>query len=423
MWILDLADASIKLSNDGEVVYDEPGVALVDANSLVFGDEALAQVKLHPDREQSQYWQRMDQSAVHPPGFAVETQADLVYRQLLSVKDQGGLSNSDQLWVAVPSDMSSAQLALLYGIAVQAELNVLDFVDRGVAAAASIDVGDRCAFIEIGLHRSVVTQLQLGDVVTKDRASVAQKFGVLSLMNTWIKLAADKFLDTARFDPRKFAATEQQVFDQLLEFIALDEDMHVVRVEHQGNSRQVEVSRSELVAATRERVAEVIGLMDYGCPILLSEHSAALPGVVEALNDEGSKCFSCTASDIAAASARIRASRGDSEERTLHTEIPHTNKARSQVHHETHSLPDATHILRQSIAHAIGAEFAASNQRDGKTDFAIRRNAHGLVVVPSSHATVLLNGERIHGEAATKVGDSIVASSIAYQLIAVDVNG
>lgn len=423
MWMLDLADAGIKLSDDGEVVYDEPGLALVDPKSLVFGSEALAQIKLHPDREQSQYWQRMDQSAVHPPGFAVETQADLVYRQLLSMKEQSGLSGDDQLWVAVPSDMSNTQLALLYGIAVQAELNVLDFLDRGVAAAASIDVGDTCAFVEIGLHRSVVTKLQVDNVVSKDRTSIAPRTGLLSLMNSWIKLATDKFLDTARFDPRKFAETEQQVFDQLLEFVALDEDIHVIHVEHQGNSRQVEVSRAELVAATKARMTDVLALVEHGCPVLLSDDSAALPGIVEALNDAGSKCFPCTVSDIAAAASRTSASIGTSDARSLHIEIPHVNKARSQIHHETHSLPDATHVLRQSIAHAIGTEFAATDQRDGTTDFAIRRNAHGLVVVPSSHATVLLNGERIHGEAPTKTGDSIVAGSIAYQLIAVGENG
>ncbi len=423
MWILDVADASIRLSKDGEVRYDEPGIALVEPKSLVLGSEALAQIKLYPDREQSQYWQRMDQSAVHPPGFAVETQADLVFQQLLAMKEQSGLSSEDQLWVAVPSDMSNGQLALFYGIAVQAELNVLDFVDRGVAAGASIDVGEKCAFVEIGLHRSVVTQLQVGKVVSKGGTSIAPRFGLLPLINSWIKIAADKLLDTARFDPRKFAGTEQQVFDQMLEFVALDEDIHVVHVEHQRNSRQAEISRSELVAAANARVAEVSSLIDHGCPVLLSEHSAALPGVVEAFNDQGSKCFPCTVSDIAMAASRIGASKGDSNARSLHVEIPHVNKARSQIHHEAHALPDATHVLRQSIAHAIGSEFAATNQRDGTTDFTIKKNARGFVVVPDSHATVLLNGERIHGEAATKVGDSIVAGSIAYQLIAVSEDG
>lgn len=423
MWILDLVDTNVRLYNDGETVYSEPGIALVEPKQLTLGRDALAKAKLQPDQEQSQYWQKLDQSPVHPNGFGVETQADLVYRQITEIREQSGLQSKDAVWVAVPGNLSNAQIALLYGIAVQAELQVADFVDRGVAAAANVNVNGACVFVDVGLHRTVVTQLSVEDVVSKDRVSVISRLGLFPLLNAWIRHATDRFLDSARFDPRKFASTEQQVFDQLCDFIASDEDTHIVHVEHLGNVRQVELSRTELASAAHEHYRSVLTYIDQGCPVLLSRDSSDLPGMVEFLNSAGSTCIDRDLSDLADAVGGLDPTDTQMDSRSLHVEIPHVEIERSSASRERVSLPAPTHLVRQSIAYPIGAGFSAGDLGEATLDFQIDTKAEGLVVVPIDGATVEVNGQRVSSPISVKIGDSIVASAVEYELIAVRSNG
>ena len=423
MWILDLVDTNVRLSNDGETVYSEPGIALVEPRQLTFGEDALAKIKLQPDQEQSQFWQRLDQSPVHPSGFAVETQADLVFRQIVEMREQSSLTSDEPVWVAVPGNMSNAQIALLYGIAVQAEFRVADFVDRGVAAAANVEVNGACVYVDIGLHRTVVTQLTVGEAVTKAQVSVVSRLGLLPLLNAWIRQATDRFLDSARFDPRKFASTEQQVFDQLRDFVATEEETHVVHVEHLGNVRQVELTRSELASAAHEHYRGVLTYIDQGCPVLLSKESSLLPGLAEFLTAAGSTCIERDLSDLADAIDRLEASDATADSRSLHIEIPHVDKDRAGNSQEFVSLPTPTHLVRQSIAYPIGESFSARDLGGKTVDFQINTNADGLVVVPNKDATVEVNGRKVLGPIAVKIGDSIVASSVEYELIAVRSDG
>lgn len=425
MWILDLVDTNVRLSNNRETVYSEPGIALVEPKQLTFGDEALTKSKLQPDQEQSQFWQRLDQSPVHPSGFAVETQADLVFRQLIEIREQSQLQPEDPVWVVVSGNLSNSQIALLYGIAVQAELRVADFVDRGVAAAASVDVDGDCVFLDIGLHRTVVTQLSVRDHVSKTRVSVLSRLGIFPLMNAWIRHTADRFLDSARFDPRKFANTEQQVFDQLRAFIESDGETHIAHVEHLGNVRQVELTRSELASAAHEHYRGVLTYIDKGCPVLLSEDSVKLPGLVDFLNAEDSTCFTSGLNDVADAVSRLNPSEADLDSRSLHVEVSHTKGDHAGISRETTSVPTATHVLTGSVAYPIRGSLSASDLglSGHASDFELTNNAHGLIVVPNDSATVTVNGKRIVNQTEVKVGDSIVASSVEYELISVQSDG
>lgn len=423
MWILDTVDSNVRLSNDGEIAYSEPGIALVEPKQLTFGEKALTKIKLQPDQEQSQFWQRLDQSPVHPSGFAVESQADLVFRQLVAIREQSQIGREDSVWVIVPGNLSNSQLALLYGIAVQAEVRIADFVDRGVAAAANVDIDGPCVFVDIGLHRTVVTQLSVGDDVSKVRVSVMSRLGLLPLLNAWIRHAADRFLDSTRFDPRKFANTEQQLFDQLRAFTADIEESHVVHMEHLGNVRQVELTRAELASAANEHYRGVLTYIDQGCPVLLSEDSVVLPGLVDFLSAEGSTCFERGLADAADAISRLSPSDADLDSRALHVEVSHVKKEHFSPVHEPSLLPAATHVLTNSIAFPIDSSRPTPNPGDHSPEFELVNNAHGLVVLPKESANVMVNGKKVVHQTAVKVGDSIVASSVEYELIAVRDDG
>lgn len=416
--MLDLVDTNLRLGKDGEISYSEPGIALVEPKNLTFGSDALAKIKLQPDQEQSQYWQKMDQSPVHPSGFAVETQADLVYRQLVSICEESQLQSEEPVWVVVPGNLSNSQIALLYGIAMQTQLRIADFVDRGVAAASSVDVHGSCVFVDLGLHRTIVTQLSVEDVVQKTRVSVLSRLGWLPLFNAWIRHVTNRFLDSARFDPRKFANTEQQVFDQLIDFVTGVDDACVLHVEHLGNVRQVELTRAELASAAHEHYRAVLTYIDQGCPVLLLEDSAKLPGFVGFLNVEGSTCFERSFSDLYEAVNRLESSDSKTDSRTLHVEIPHVKSHRSSVSQGPVVSLAPTHLVRKSIAYPIGSSFSRHDLGEASLGFEINKNSQGLTVAPIDGAALEVNGRRIDRETAVKTGDSIVASSGKFEIIA-----
>jgi len=54
VWTLELNDTEISLAQGLDVVYRQPGVAVVLEDRVSFGDAALEQTRLHPRQAQTQ---------------------------------------------------------------------------------------------------------------------------------------------------------------------------------------------------------------------------------------------------------------------------------------------------------------------------------------------------------------------------------
>ncbi len=421
MLLLDISESNITLSRDGSVLYSEPGVALAEPRSLSIGSDALSKVKLQPDREQNHFWEQLDQSPVHPTGFAVETQADLIYRQLMDIQEKGQLTPRDEVWVSVPGDFSQPQLALLYGIALQAQISIADFVDRGVASAAGVEETGACTFVDVGLHRTIVTSLDIDESVSKSGVSVVPRCGLMTLLNSCIGYVSNRMLDATRFDPRKFADSEQQVFDQLLTLLDSGEDASVVEVKHGGNTRQVEVSRNDLSGEISRGMSEAVDKVADGSPVLIPGESAKLPGVVEAFSQRGNRVHIRALERITEAISLISPSRSGEDERSLHTTIKHTASRKTPSTDREKKDLEPTHLLHRSIARSIG-EYSSYNGKNGTTlDFLCRSNQSvGCELVPASDAAVLVNGNRVSGPSRIRIGDLINASGAEFRAIRVE---
>ena len=99
------------------------------------------------------------------------------------------------------------------------------------------------------------------------------------------------------------------------------------------------------------------------------------------------------------------------------------SKYRFDYVREPSVLPLATHVLTGSIAYPIGSSLPTRNQGEYSLDFELVNNAHGLVVVPNESANVVVNGKRVVHQTPVRVGDLILASSVEYELIAVQRDG
>ena len=424
MWILELDDTEICLSKDCEVVLQEPGIAWAEVKELSFGESALKVAKLYPARVHTQYWNLMDQSHVEPKGFAVETQADLVYQQLLRIKQHGKVGDKDEILVVVPSDRTEQQLRLLYGIVLKAGYNVVDFVDLGVAGALSCGSSGPVAFINVGMQHTVVAHLQVTDRVVRERVSVTPQLGLLPLTNTWIRMVAEKFLASSRFDPRKFAETEQQIFDQILAFVRSSKDNTAIEAEYRGFTRQVEISKAELIEVAQDRYAAAVSYLNADEALVLSNTTQTLPGLSTALTLDGRNYSVSTFRSMVEALTASFGDRLDSDQCTLHTTLRKcpTSTGEERQHEDTSSstLVHPTHILHQATAYPIGPEFTVnSGELDESQLFTLQYRTQGIALKIGTSAPITVNGTPVRTELFVQPGDRISVLDRQYELITV----
>ncbi len=424
MWILELDDTEIRLSKDGEIVYCQPGIAWAEVKELKFGEAALSVAKLYPARVHTQYWNLMDQSHVEPKGFAVETQADLVYQQLLHIKEQGNLGDKDEILIVVPSDRTEQQLRLLYGIVLKAGYNVVDFVDLGVAGALASEGKGAIAYISVGMQRTVVTHLKVSDRVVREKVSVTPQLGLLPLSNTWIRMVAEKFLASSRFDPRKFAETEQQIFDQILAFVQSAKNNTAIETEYRGFTRQVEISKAEVIEVAQDRYASAVSRLNADEDLVLSNTTHTLPGLTDALTQNGRKYFFSAFGSMVEELTASLGDRSDSGQCTLHTRLTKQATSITDVE-QNNDVPSETpvhptHILHQATAYPIGSEFTVNSGELGESQlFTLEHRSQGTALKIGTSAPITVNGARVRTELFVQPGDRISVLDRNYELIMV----
>ena len=124
MQLLELNDLNLSWYG-GTSRVQEPGAALVEDGSAVYGSKALARARVAPRGFQDQHWQLLnsDSLAVSAPG--VQNNADLIYRHLQELaKNTNPDTKPKGLICAVPGNVSNDQLGLLLGIANEAGIEI-----------------------------------------------------------------------------------------------------------------------------------------------------------------------------------------------------------------------------------------------------------------------------------------------------------
>ena len=425
MLLLDINDTEVTLNRDGEVLYAEPGIALVERGRTQFGNEASAQSRLHPRQTHNEFWQRLNADPVTPAGRNVANQADLVYLQLRGIREAAGLDRTD-LVVAAPSPTNPVQLGLLLGIAAEAGFDVRAVVDAAVAAASTLSLTggfhDRCRFVDVGLHRAFVTQIDLqdGERVTRGAVDEVPAAGFAGLVEGWVDAVADSFVETTRFDPLRIAATEQQVFDQLLAGVQSNSAEITVAVEHDGVSREVNISRRALAQKSQQRYGLLAAAIGAPSTLLVSHRMRRLPGATASLQEAGHQIVALPVDAVASAVQR-------------HGEVfaPDAGGAKLISSLALLSAPaesagtqrvQPTHLLCGALALALADEVnagehpASTRQAAG---FRIVKDRAGFRVVPNADAQVRFNGEPLDFDRPVHAGDRIESDGGEFQLIRV----
>ena len=290
MQLLELNDQEIAWFNDQGQCHAEPGVALVERDTVLYGEPALARSRLAPRGFQDQHWQLLnsDSLAVTAPG--VQNNADLVFRHLRDIAGTAGTESTpdaQQVICAVPGTLSSDQLGLLLGIAQEAGVHIASFVNTALLYCLDQPLPAEAWCLDIHKRRGVLTRLSRNAASLRTEEDIElQQMGMNGLIDSWLDLLVDQFVARSRFDPLRVAETEQQLFDQVRHWRP-DQGALSASVEHQGSQREVQLSPEELSGRAQQRYRTAHAQLGQRATIVLTPRASALPGFGNYLSGHG----------------------------------------------------------------------------------------------------------------------------------------
>lgn len=440
---LHLNDAGITLLDERNILYRQPGYALLEDEELTTGDAAFSQARINPRRIQHRYWSALSADPLPDRRFAHLTAADLASRQLEQMISSAGTGEAE-LIVAAPSYFDSAKLGLFLGIAAELGIPVIGLVDAAVAATRREYVDAAAVHVDMGLHATTLSRLsQSPQRVRLERAEVLEDCGLLALYDAWIDTIAEAFVQQSRFDPLHTAETEQRLLDSIAGWLTQairDESVELV-LEYAGITHRAEIESLTLIGAAAPHYQAIVGklrsIIRAGeVPALqLTDRVARLPGLSDMLKARiGGEVFALEPGATArGALARFRDLRAGEGGVSLLKQLP-LDQARFVVETPESDQADGdapTHMLYLDRAYPIesrplvlgagpeGVERALALGSDmpgvSRRHCTVARVNGQCVVEDHSRYGTFLNGHRISGSTVLQVGDTLRIGSPGYE--------
>ena len=436
--ILELNDAELTLYRDASVLHRSPGVAVVLDGDVHFGEQALRMSRIHPRQANPYYFTRLNADPLPAPGPRARNHADLVYLHLKTFKPlidaEGG-----ELLLAVPGILSADQLGVLLGVLHEVGVRVTGFVDAAVAALSTQALPPRAYHLDVMMQRAVVTTVDSGSSVGKAGAQEVPECGLNRLLDAWINVIADRFVRETRFDPLHAAATEQQLFNQLYDWIESGGEGQelVVEVVHADHTRRVELGRGLLEDKAEQRLRQIADVIPAGADVYLSARSARLPGLRRTLEDLQARTVTLPddalprgcldnlrhivpadgelrlVTRLPVAGARVEREAVDAAPQPADSAAPTDSSARMDSSAETDSSArrgssTPTHALRGHEAWPLADD-----------DSVLPTSRDGVRLVLAARPGVLLNGRPVAERTALAVGDRVAMGEQEYLIIRV----
>jgi hypothetical protein len=434
--LFDLNDYELRLFRDGRLAAASIGCGLIADDRVIFGDAALRRFRLEPRRSNNLYWHRMNLEPLPVAGGGAAHNADLVYLQLGDLMRQGGIEPDAEVVIAAPGSTTPDQLGLLLGITGELGLKVVGLVDAAVATAAPVPVPGELLHLDVSLHRATLTTLAGDAELTRTASENLTELGLVHILDSWMSAIADRFVAQTRFDPLSIAETEQQLYDQVYDWLESPEhqgDIAVV-IEHRDNQRRIDTPLSVLAekAAQRYRGLSRRNIVDRH--VLLSHRAARLPGLQRFLEDLGAT-VSVAAPDqlVQGVEANAGIIRSDPDSLRFVSAVPRQQSARGTSRAATPAGTRApaqtpTHVLFESDAIAIGDRLSLDRDRQpaiapllGSTfpdgHVVLERDQIGIRILTDRPDLVQLNGRPLQeGQRLTK-GDRLEIAGHRMTLI------
>ena len=440
---IELVDAAVTVVRDGVRLAASPGVALVDPAGLVIGEAAAAGARLQPVIANDRFWSDLSVDALARTAEPQVSHADLVHAHLTSLW-QLVAKPGDEAVFAVPGSMRLHQAGLALGIARQAGIPVAGVVDSAVAACAGLEARASVLHLDVQLHQAVLTELNGVTTLRRRRVEIAPRAGLKVMHSAWAQLISEAMVRRTRFDPLHQAATEQQLYLRLPDWLAAlaNQESVDVAIETGDGAFSATVRREQFTLAAEAWYAQLAELVhaghraDEAITLVLSSRAGALPALGERLASlPGLELVTLPDTAAAAGAAEHASGIAPAEPPALVTALPRRHVASAPVG-KRGALAMPTHVIQDGKAHAIderplvigqgaggGRRIALAGPGSGISGVhcTLQRRDGAVVVRDHSRYGTFVNGERVEGETVLAAGDRLRVGSpgVVLELVTV----
>ena len=481
---IELNDTGIEAVRDSDpgtaAISPSPGVVVLEGETLLTGRKAASRARLKPRWTYDRFWEELDEAPLPRPFPRTLRRADLAHAHLQEIWESAR-ERVDGVVLAIPGCFSHAQLGLILGIARACGMPVTGMIDSSVACSALPELSGRsgqgsnptpvAVHLDLHLHRTVATRVerdhQVRGEVKRGRIEVNNDVGLVRLFDAWVRLIAQVFIRTTRFDPLHRGESEQALYLRLPGWLdeLRREDKTTLVMEAGGKDHSIEITREQIVACAQpfyEQVAELAKALASGgqqTTLLVSKRMAELPGLEDFLRPANENLVALPGAAGAKGALKLV---GRFRSDTSKEELPFVTRI---ALNETFSVdpvgpvaPEAenglapivaqlaegsrapTHVLYKGLAHAITskpfvvgltvpegshgvdlAERSGSTAGISRSHCSIYRVGDRVLVEDHSSYGSFLNDKRIETKAILAVGDRLRVGTpgVELRLIAV----
>ena len=419
--VIELNDAEVKVFQAGEVVASSPGIAVLREDRVELGQAALQSTHIDPRNTFSRFWSNLNQDNFKHRTKLARHNADLAFAHLSALHEMAG--GVDEAVFAVPGSFTNDQLSLLLGLAEASPFTVTGLVDAAVAATAATAGAGNYNHLDVHLHHTVVTSLEVSGAVKRAEVKVVNDAGLLEIQDQCVNHIADLFVQQSRFDPLHHAATEQALCNRMAQCLhELESGADtVVHIEFDSARYQARVNKERLVDTLRPLYNKISADVDAARVSLVNRRLAGLPAFTEHLAAAGSKVEVLDERAVfAGCMGYVRDGKAVDEGIYFVTQLkavaePAISHAATTASLEQKPEAGATHILVDAEAHPLGpaplylsAQGALSESAGREFLCSLSLNGTAANLVPAdTGAAVYVNGQAVSGNADLKPGDII----------------
>ncbi len=279
------------MPTDGEAL-ESPGIALVAGRKQVlYGVEAQRQARLMPRQVNDRFWSQLGTHPVSGQPAGAANYAEMAFAHLRAIRERIG---GKAAWsMATPAFLDPNRLGILLGIAQELQVQVVGLCSLAVAAMPAEEPNRIAYHVDVHQHEVELTRLSIGERVALDKTQVLPRQGHDALMDALCRLVANEFVRATRYDPLHQAATEQQLYGQLLAILREGRADTASNVEIQTGRTAYAMAvlpqmlleaaasiRGAIVEAIREAVEQAT---EPSVSLWLSHRAVWVPGLVQEL--------------------------------------------------------------------------------------------------------------------------------------------
>ncbi len=419
--VIELNDCEVTVVQAGNVVASSPGIAVLREDRIELGQAALQSTHIDPRNTFSRFWSNLNQDNFKRRTKLVRHHADLAFAHLSALHEMAG--DVEDAVFAVPGSFTNGQLSLLLGLAEASPFTATGLVDAAVAATAATAGAGEYNHLDIHLHHTVVTSLEVSDAVKRTAVKVIDEVGLLAVQDKCVNHIADLFVQQSRFDPLHHAATEQALCNRMAQCLhELESEADtVVHVEFENARYQARVNRERLVEALRPLYNKISAAVDAARVSLVHKRLAGLPAFTGHLAAAGGKVEVLDQRAVSAGCmGYARDGKAVDEGIYFVTQLkaaaePGITHAATPASLEQKPEAGATHVLVDAEAHPLGqtplylsaqAGLTQSSGQDTLCSLALEDFVATLTPADAA-AGVFVNGRAVTGNTRLKPGDVV----------------